>query len=72
MRLNVKVKLFSHEEKIIQSENGVFTVCVKEPPSEGRANAAVVKMLSKHFKVPKSSIAIISGYKSRNKVIEIK
>ncbi|HQL65122.1 MAG TPA: DUF167 domain-containing protein [bacterium] len=72
MRINIKVKVFASEEKVVQSEKGDITVYVKEPPSEGRANDAVIRILSGYFKVPKSTIRIISGHRSRNKIIEIK
>jgi hypothetical protein len=45
---------------------------VKAPPHEGRANAAVIELLSDHFNVPKSRISIIRGFKGKNKLIEIK
>jgi len=41
------------------------------PPIDGKANAAVVEVLAKHFKVAKSSVKIVGGERSRNKVVEI-
>lgn len=40
-------------------------------PADGKANAAVIKMLAEHFNVPKSSISIVRGETSHNKVISI-
>lgn len=45
-------------------------VYVKEPPLEGRANNAVVESLANYFKVPKSTVRLISGAKSKNKLFE--
>jgi len=46
-------------------------VKVKEPPREGRANQALIKLLAEHFGVPKSQVRILSGFRNRNKVVEI-
>ena len=42
---------------------------VKAPPEDGKANAAVIKLLAKAWKVPKSSLSIIKGATDRRKVI---
>lgn len=41
------------------------------PPVEGRANKALVKLLSKRLKLPKSRISILHGEKSRTKVLSL-
>lgn len=56
-------------EVIVKDE--IIMVRVKEPPKEGRANKAVVKVLAKHFRVPQSSVHIESGINSKNKLITI-
>ena len=38
---------------------------------DGAANEAVVKIIAKHFNVPKSAIEILSGTTSRKKTISI-
>ena len=46
-------------------------VRVKEPPIEGKANRAVLKLLARHFGVPESRLRIVSGLTGKNKVIEV-
>lgn len=70
MKIQVKVKPNSRTEAVSQ-EGGTFTVKVKEPPRDGKANQAVIKLLAEHFGVPKSQVTIVSGFNSRNKVIEV-
>lgn len=70
MRISVRVKPKSREEKIEKTDNG-YTVYIKEQPIENRANIALIKLLSKYFNVPKSKINILAGIKSKNKIIEI-
>ena len=48
-----------------------YTVSVKEPPVRGRANEAIIRVLAEYFGVSKSQIRIISGWSSRQKVIEV-
>lgn len=46
-----------------------LTVFLREKPHDGEANAALVALLSKHFRIPKTSIKILSGTSSRQKRI---
>jgi len=48
-----------------QIEIGVMT-----KPLKGDANSEIIKKIAKKFGVSKSHIRIVSGEKSRNKVIE--
>jgi len=72
MKISIKVKTKAKEEKVRQLGKNNFAVFVKALPIEGKANEAVIRLLAKYFKVPKSSIEIISGHKSKNKIVEIK
>ena len=45
-----------------------IVVKVKEPPERGRANQATVELLAEHFN---AKVRIISGHKSRRKVVEL-
>lgn len=42
------------------------------PPIEGKANEKCIKFLSKLLSVPKTSIEIVAGERSKNKIIFIK
>ena len=70
MKIQIKVKPNSKTEEVSQ-EGDNFIVKVKEPPREGKANQAVIKLLAEHFGVPQGQVRILSGFKSRNKVIEV-
>jgi len=48
MIYKLKVKTNSSEDKIISKED-YFEVNVKEKPEKGKANLAVLKLLSKHL-----------------------
>jgi uncharacterized protein len=40
-------------------------------PVKGEANLEIIKKISKHLGIPKSNIRIVSGEKSRDKVVEV-
>jgi len=71
MRVNVKAKPNSREEKIERVDENNFIVSVREAPEKGKANDAIRNALAVYFKIGSSRVKIISGYSSRNKVIEI-
>jgi uncharacterized protein (TIGR00251 family) len=70
MKIQVKVKPNSKTQEVSHEGNS-FAVKVKEPAREGRANQAVIELLAEHFGVLKSQVSIVSGLKSRRKVIEV-
>lgn len=70
MKVKVKVKPNSKTEELSQAGD-TFVVKIKEPPKEGRANQAVIKLLAKHFGVSQGQVRILSGLRSRNKIVEV-
>ena len=69
MLINVRVIPRAKKSQIKEGEP--LRVYVSAPAEDGRANKAVIKLLSEHFKLPKSKIKIIQGEKSREKTIEL-
>ena len=66
----ITVKPGSSQEKIVETTPNTYTVYLRAKPHDGEANDALVKLLSKHFKIPKTFIKITHGIKSRTKTIE--
>lgn len=46
-------------------------VYVTVVPENGKANAAVLKLLAKMLKLPKSALSIIQGENNREKIVRI-
>jgi hypothetical protein len=44
---------------------------VAAPPERGRANDALVELLSSALEVPKSSVRVVGGQRGRSKVVEV-
>lgn len=72
MKIFIKLKPSSKHESIKKIGEKSFSVKVKEPPAEGRANKALIELLSEKFNISKSRILIVSGLKSKKKTVEIK
>ena len=73
LKMIIKVKVLpgskkSHIEKIGEDK---FVLNVKKKPIEGEANIEAIEMLKEHFKISKSQIRLIRGFKTRNKIFEI-
>ena len=49
----------------------VLVVRVSEPAVEGKANAALIRLLAKSSRLPKSSISLVAGRQDRRKLILI-
>ena len=71
MKISVKAKPNSREEKVEKIDDSNYVVSVKEPPIKGKANEAIRNALAIYFKTASSKIKIVSGFSSRNKIIEI-
>ena len=70
-RISLRVIPRAKQNKITVDADGTLRVHITAAPVDGAANDAVIKLLSKHFDVPKSQIKIIRGETSRDKVIQI-
>ncbi|TBR10924.1 MAG: DUF167 domain-containing protein [Candidatus Nitrosotenuis sp.] len=55
----------------IEVSGNEITIGVKAKPVDGQANKEIVKKLAKHFGVSSANVAIRSGHKSRDKIVEI-
>lgn len=58
-------------ESVEKAEDGSIIVTTRSKPIDGEANKAVISLLADHFKTAKSSINIISGAKSKIKIVEV-
>lgn len=72
MKVSVRIKPNSrHREEVVPNDDGSLTIYTKAPAIEGRANAAAIKLLAKHFKVAPSKVKLVRGVASKYKIFEI-
>jgi len=69
--ISFKISPNASKNEIIKSEDGV-KVKITAQPIDNKANKALVEFLSKHFKIPKTSIEIIKGHTSKEKTLLLK
>ena len=67
---NIRVTPHAKQNKVVDS-GGVLRVYTTVAPENGRANDAVIKLLSEYFDVPKSTIKILRGMTGRDKIVAI-
>ncbi len=72
MIIKVKVITKSKKIEIIKFDNKRYKIKLTNPREKGKANKQLIKILSKYFKIPQSSIIIKQGNRSSKKIIEIK
>ena len=70
-KFKVIVKPNSKENKIeyFYKEKNAYRISIKAKPEDNKANVEVIKFLSKLLK---KKVRIVSGLKSKEKIIEIK
>ncbi len=71
MKITVKTKPSAREVYVKKLDESSYEVAVKEPPVGGRANAAIRGAIAEHFGISYLKVKIISGWASRQKVLEI-
>ncbi len=71
MIISVKVITNAKQNKVFDLGDCNFKIYLTCIAEKGKANLELIKLLSKHFGIPKSAITITSGTKSHNKIIFI-
>lgn len=69
--LAVRVQPRSSRARVEGVKDGTLRVRLTAPPAEGEANAQLIEVLSKELGVRKSSIRIVKGLSSREKLVEV-
>lgn len=70
-RINVRVIPRAKLNRVDVQPDGTVRVHTTTAPTDGKATNDVIKMLAEHYNVPKTSIKLIHGATSRDKVFEI-
>lgn len=71
MQVTVTAKLKQPVRDLVQSAEGIFVARVTSAPENNKANLEIISLLAKHYKVPKSTITLIRGAKSKIKTFEL-
>lgn len=67
----IRVQPRASRNAIAGEMGDALKIALTAPPVEGKANEACIGFLAKILRVPRSSITIVSGESSRNKVMRV-
>jgi len=70
-RLALRVQPRSSKNEIAGERAGALLVRVTAPPVDGKANAAVRRLIAKRLGVPARRVSIVGGVSSREKLVEV-
>ena len=71
MKINVRVIPRAKINQVEVEPDGLVRVHTTTAPTDGKATNDVIKMLAEYYNVPKTSIKLIRGATSRDKVFEL-
>ncbi|MEK6271924.1 MAG: DUF167 domain-containing protein [Actinomycetota bacterium] len=69
--LRIRLQPRAARNEIAGERGGAVLVRVTEPPLEGRANAALVKLIARRARVAKGRVSIVRGARSRHKLVRV-
>lgn len=61
----------SFNKDYVKIHDDHIEIGIMAKPVKGEANIAIIKKIAKHFGIAKSNVRIVSGEKSRDKIVEI-
>ncbi len=67
----LRIKPRSRRERLLRDSSGGLCLELTAPPVEGKANQAAVDFLAQALRLPRSSVEIVTGAKSRRKLFRI-
>ncbi len=71
MKLKIKVKAHAKQNKIETKEGNEWTIRIKAPAIENKANEELISFLAEELNIRAAQIKIVSGHTSKIKIIEI-
>jgi len=69
-RVGVRVHPRASRERLLWNGE-VLSIWITQPPVEGAANAAVVRIVAGWLNVPPSRVRLVGGLRSRRKLVEV-
>ena len=69
--LAVRVQPRAKRDEVVGLRNEQVVIRLSAPPVDGKANAALTAFIAKRVGVPKSSVAVVRGQTSRDKVVRV-
>ena len=71
MEIRVRVTARASRDELAGLRDGVLQVRVTAPPVDGKANQAVCRLVAKAVGVGRTSVSVVRGERSRDKVVRV-
>ena len=71
MYINVKVITNTKQKEFLKLKPLYYKAKLISIPEKGKANLELIDLIAKYFKCAKSEVKIISGHRSREKLLSI-
>ena len=69
--LRIRLQPRAKKSEIVGEREGALVVRVNASPVDGKANAALCKLLAKRLGVPAGAVAVVRGHTSRDKLVAV-
>ena len=69
--LNVRVHPGARRNAITGTHDGALKISLTTPPTDGRANAALIAFLAETLNTPRAAITLTTGATSRTKTLHL-
>lgn len=70
-RLHLRVSPGATRSRIVGKHGDGWKIHVTAPPDDGRANAAVVRLIADTVSVSRGAVSVVSGHGSKDKIVEL-
>lgn len=71
MYVKVRTHPSSKKERVTHTQEHEYEIRIKEPAERNLANTRVREIIAREYQVPLGQVRIISGHRSRTKIIGI-
>ncbi len=69
---SVRVQARASRSCIAGEIDGALRIRIAAPPVDGEANEELVRFLARHLDITRDQVEIVSGQRSKNKVVRVK
>jgi len=69
--LRVRLQARAGRTEVVGERDGALVMRVSAPPVDGRANQALCAFIAERAGVPKGSVSVVAGTRSRDKVVRV-
>ncbi len=69
--LEIRVKPNSRTESLTEQPDGTWLACIKAPPVDGKANAALIALVAARLGCRRAQVSIKAGGSGRRKLVRV-